>query len=55
MTGQRKDEIIRQVIYNSFNFMPFDTIDTTSAFHVGRMMGVIQKQLECELAKEVEE
>lgn len=54
MTIDRADEIERKVIYCQFNYMPFDTIDTVSAFHVGRMLGMMQKTLHDELIKEVD-
>lgn len=54
MTKERANEIERLVIYKAFNYMPFDTIDPVSAFHVGRMIGIIQETLKKELEKEVE-
>lgn len=53
MNKERADEIIRMVIYRYIDMMekPKDSID---AFHVGRIMGMMQRQLEIELAKEVE-
>lgn len=54
MKRERADEIVRKVIYRYVDAMekPRDSID---AFHVGRIMGMMQKQLEMELAKEVEQ
>ena len=54
MTRERADEIVRKVIYIQLNYMPYDTIDNVSAFHVGRMLGQMQRQLEIELSLEVE-
>lgn len=53
MTSERANEIERKVIYAELNYMPYDTIDNVSAFHVGRMMGIMQKTLHNELEKEV--
>jgi len=55
MTAERANEIERKVIYMELNYMPYDIIDNVSAFHVGRMMGMMQKTLHDELKKEVEE
>lgn len=53
MTKERADEIVRKVMYRYIDMMekPRDNID---AFHTGRIMGMMQRQLEIELAKEVE-
>ena len=53
MTKERANEIERKVIYMELNYMPYDTIDNVSAFHVGRMLGMMQKTLHDELEKEV--
>ena len=53
MTRERADEIVRKVIYAQFNVMPY-TIPCEDAFHVGRMIGQMQRQLEIELSLEVE-
>jgi len=53
MTQSRADEIVRKVIYAKFNVMP-KMKDSEEAFHVGRMMGQMQRQLEIELSLEVE-
>ena len=53
MTEERANEIERKVIYTQLNYMPYDTIDNVSAFHVGRMLGMMQKTLHDELEKEV--
>lgn len=53
MTRDRADEIVRKVIYVRLNTMP-RMKDSEDAFHVGRMIGSIQRQLEVELEKEVE-
>lgn len=54
MTQERADEIVRKVIYANLNVMP-KMKDSEDAFHVGRMVGQMQRQLEIELSKEVEE
>ncbi len=53
MTQERADEIIRKVIYAHLNVMP-KMKDCEDAFHVGRMIGKMQRQLEIELSLEVE-
>jgi len=53
MTQQRADEIVRMVIYAMLNVMP-ELKDSKEAFHVGRMVGQMQRQLEIELSFEVE-
>ena len=53
MTQQRADEIVRKVIYARLNVMP-KMKDSEEAFHVGRMIGEMQRQLEIELSLEVE-
>lgn len=53
MTQDRADEIIRKVIYARLNVMP-KLKDSEDAFHVGRMIGQMQRQLEIELSLEVE-
>lgn len=54
MKRERADEIVRMVIYRYIDMMekPKDSID---AFHIGRILGMMQKQLEIELAKEVDQ
>ena len=52
MTQQRADEIVRKVIYARLNVLP-DMENSEDAFHVGRMIGQMQRQLEIELALEV--
>lgn len=54
MTKERAEEIERLVNYKWLNHMPYDTIDAVSAFHVGRMIGMMQETLKSELKKEVE-
>lgn len=54
MTQQRADEIVRKVIYANLNIMP-TMEDSDGAFHVGRMIGAMQRQLEIELSLEVEQ
>ena len=54
MTQERANEKERKVIYAELNYMPYDTIDNVSAFHIGRMMGMMQKVLHEELEKEVD-
>lgn len=53
MTQERANEIERKVIYAELNYMPYDTIDNVSAFHVGRMLGIMQKTLHDELKNEI--
>ena len=53
MNRLRAEEIERKVVYKALNFMPYDTIDPVSAFHVGRMIGIIQETLNRELDEEV--
>ena len=55
MTKERANEIERLVNYKWLNYMPYDTIDPVSAFHVGRMVGMMQETLRKELDKEVNE
>ena len=52
MTQERADEIVRKVIYARLNGMP-KMKDSEEAFHVGRMIGEMQRQLEIELSAEV--
>ena len=54
MLQERADEIVRKVIYARLNVLP-KMKDSDEAFHVGRMIGQMQRQLEIELAKEVEQ
>lgn len=53
MTQERANEIVCKVIYARLNVMP-KLKDSEEAFHVGRMIGQMQRQLEIELSKEVE-
>ena len=53
MTQERADEIVRKVIYARLNVMP-KMGNSEDAFHVGRMIGQMQRQLEIELSAEVE-
>ena len=53
MTQERANEIVRKVIYARLNVMP-KMKDSEEAFHVGRMIGQMQRQLEIELSAEVE-
>ena len=53
MTQERADEIVRKVIYSRLNVMP-KMENSEDAFHVGRMIGQMQRQLEIELSLEVE-
>ena len=53
MTQERADEIVRRVIYAKLNVMP-DMKNSKDVFHVGRMIGQMQRQLEIELSLEVE-
>lgn len=52
MTQERKDEIVRKVIYSNISKLD---IDNVNAFNVGRIIGFIHKDLERELSKEVEQ
>lgn len=52
MTQDRANEIVRKVIYARLNVMP-EMKDSEEAFHVGRMIGQMQRQLEIELSLEV--
>ena len=53
MTQERANEIVRKVIYARLNVMP-KMENSEYAFHVGRMVGQMQRQLEIELSLEVE-
>ena len=53
MTQERADEIVRKVIYARLNVMP-KMENSKDAFHVGRMIGQMQRQLEIELSLEIE-
>lgn len=53
MTQERADEIVRKVIYARLTVMP-ELNNSVEAFNVGRMIGQMQRQLEIELALEVE-
>ena len=54
MTQERADEIVSRVIYARLNIMPNYIKNSEDAFHVGRMIGQMQRQLEIELSLEVE-
>ena len=54
MNQQRADEIIRKVFYANFRIFPTHCDAGDKDFHIGRMVGEMQKTLEIELAKEVE-
>ena len=47
MTQERANEIVRKVIYARLNIMP-RMENSEDAFHVGRMVGEMQRQLEIE-------
>lgn len=53
MTQERANEIVRKVIYANIGKMPLMK-DGEVAFFVGRMIGLMQRQLEFELSLEVE-
>lgn len=53
MTQERANEIVRKVIYARLNVLP-EMKDIEDAFHIGRMIGQMQRQLEIELSLEVE-
>lgn len=55
MNQQRADEIIRKVFYANFRIFPTRCEAEEKDFHIGRMVGEMQKTLEIELAKEVEQ
>lgn len=54
MTQERANEIMRKVIYANLRLMP-RLENSDDAFHVGRMVGAMQEQLEVELSLEVEQ
>ncbi len=54
MTEKRADEIIRKVFYSNLMSFPRENLENRD-FHIGRMIGEMQKTLEIELTKEVEE
>jgi hypothetical protein len=54
MTKERMDEIITNVIYKNLNTLP-KMKDNMDAFYVGKLIGLMEKQLEIELEMEVEE
>lgn len=55
MTEERANEIVRKVFYANFNMLPpiVDEKNGETAFHIGRMLGKMQKTLEIELEKEI--
>lgn len=53
MTQERAYEIVRKVIYANLNVMP-KMENSEDAFHVGRMVGQMQRQLEIELSQEID-
>lgn len=54
MTQERADEILRKVFYANFRIFPAQCVPSEEKdFHIGRMVGEMQKTLEIELAKEV--
>lgn len=55
MTQERADEILRKVFYANFKIFPTHIPSEEKDFHIGRMVGKMQKTLEIELAKEVNE
>lgn len=54
MNQQRADEIIRKVFYANLGMFPTRCNEAEKDFHIGRMVGEMQRTLEIELAKEVE-
>lgn len=54
MTQERVNEIVRKVIYARLNMMP-KLKNSEDAFHIGRMIGAMQRQLEIELSLEADE
>ena len=59
MTQNRADEIIRLTFYKYIpimaDYMKRECEDLKVSFEVGRIIGLMQKELEKELSKEVEE
>lgn len=55
MKEERANEIVRKVFYANFNMLPpiVDEKNGKTAFHIGRMLGKMQKILEIELEKEI--
>lgn len=53
MTQERAYEIVRKVIYANLNVMPIMK-NSEDAFHAGRIIGQMQRQLEIELSLEIE-
>ena len=53
MTETRASEIVREVFYKNFHYIPDFEHKEDVAFHFGRMLGIMQVTLEQELAKEV--
>ena len=53
MTQERANDIVYKVVYARLGIMP-KMENSEDAFHVGRMIGQMQRQLEIELALEVE-
>ena len=51
MTEERANEIVRKVIYANLATLPLS--HENREFHIGRMVGEMQKTLEYELAIEV--
>jgi len=54
MTQERANEIVRKVIYSRLDILS-QMKNSEDAFHVGRIVGQMQVQLEIELSQEVEE
>ena len=54
MNQQRADEIIRKVFYANFRIFPTHCTEEEKDFHIGRMVGEMQKTLEIELTKEID-
>ncbi len=52
MTRERADEIVRKVIYARINVVP-KMKDSEEAFHVGRMIGMMEERLKQELSNEI--
>lgn len=60
MTGARANEIVRMVFYKHLcnlesTFSSKNSDSSEIAFNVGRYVGMMQKDLENELAKEIDE
>lgn len=53
MTKSRADEIVKAVIYRHLKYFD-EAVNGADIFRAGRAIGMMQKQLELELEKEIE-